>query len=715
MVCKHNAKSKHCSKCQRKKKISVVSVGPNQYQQNSFGVASTPVIHPYSSFFQSETECKKPECPPKVCCVPGPQGVPGGPGPQGPGGPQGIPGPTGAGADGGVGPTGPGGATGVGQTGPTGPCCTGPTGATGASGADGLTGPTGPQGLASNTGATGPTGPGIMCWIEDCTGDPFGPTGTLDPANYNYARWQPNPVVSEAGPNAAAIVQPGLSGAFQTTRVGNQRGANAIDLQIARSLPTQIAAAPFSVIGGGENNLIGPTGFYSVIDGGQGNTIFSAIATIGGGQANSINGGNVSIGYSTISGGLGNGITGVSSTIGGGETNNIVSSFSTIGGGLNNRLNIQSESSTISGGSDNIITAANSSIGGGTLNQIPNGNNFDSTISGGRGNIIDADGSSIGGGQDNSIFALGDNQGYSTISGGLNNGITGAFSTIGGGTQNTIFNTLPFGPTGASTIGGGDSNGITGDYSSIGGGRSNVILTDFASTPGGEGLLLIDPHSSAVGKFNLPGFLGTTGVFVPPTEVGQTGGITGPTGGQRIFMVGFGTSPTITDRSNLMSVTSDGVVHAQVGYAAGGADYAEWFESSDGTRLLPGTPVILIPKTDKIRPAQSGEIPFGVVSSNASLLGNAADSHWYGKFRTDAYGRLLVENGNNVLSPAYRSDQTYIPRSMRQEWNPIALLGRSKVLKGSPTSPNWIHLGDLPQFDGGGGIDNDQFELWLIR
>ena len=477
----------------------------------------------------------------------------------------------------------------------------------------GLQGPQGPPGPPGPTGASnssGATGQAVMCWIEDCTTDPLGPITTLDPADYNYARWQPDSDVAEAGPNAAAIIQPNANGALQAARSGARRGINAIDLQISRLDPTQIAAGNFSVIGGGQNNIIDLTGLYSV-----------------------------------ISGGLGNGVTGNFSTIGGGGFNSI----NALGG-------------TISGGATNVVNGILSTIGGGSEN------------------VINSNFSIVGGGNGNKINGFG-----STICGGIVNSVDGIFSSIVGG----------------------NGNGITGGFSSIGGGQGNIILADYASIPSGQGLLLTNFHSSAVGKFNEPGFLGITGAFVPPFEVGQTGTVTGPIGGNRIFMVGFGGDES--NRSNLMSVTNDGVVHAQVGYAAGGADYAEWFESVDGVRYQPGTPVALIPRSNKICPAKPGEIPFGVVSSNASLLGNASDSHWHKKFRTDPYGRLLVQDGQHVLSPDYNPDLPYIPRSTRPEWNPIALLGRSKVIKGSPTSPNWIYLGEVK-------TDQDlQFELWLIR
>ena len=80
------------------------------------------------------------------------------------------------------------------------------------------------------------------------------------------------------------------NGSLQRDPAGDVRGLNAIDLQIARSLATEVAASDYGVIGGGQNNSIAPSADYSTISGGFSNAIRdSAIyATIGGGALNTI-------------------------------------------------------------------------------------------------------------------------------------------------------------------------------------------------------------------------------------------------------------------------------------------------------------------------------------------------------------------------------------------------------------------------------------------
>ena len=73
--------------------------------------------------------------------------------------------------------------------------------------------------------------------------------------------------------------------ALQSTG-GNNRGANAVDLQVARvsTSPSQVASGPTSVISGGQNNTA--SGELSVIAGGSGSTASARGSAVGGGEDN---------------------------------------------------------------------------------------------------------------------------------------------------------------------------------------------------------------------------------------------------------------------------------------------------------------------------------------------------------------------------------------------------------------------------------------------
>ncbi len=282
------------------------------------------------------------------------------------------------------------------------------------------------------------------------------------------------------------------NGSLQRDTTGDARGLSAIDLQIARSAATQVAASDYSVIGGGQDNSIIATADH---------------ATIAGGGTNLIRQGAV---YSTIGGGFGNKIdtNAQYAVIGAGKENAIgtEANYSTIGGGEENAIDSTTLQATIGGGRANLIGSGShkSAIGGGWFNRIKPGSRA-STIAGGESNLMkdSASFSTIFGGASNRIgfstdyatigggvaHEINDNSDYSTIGGGYENLIDNyaTNSSLGGGRANTIHDSTDY-----ATIPGGRLNGIRedGDYSAIGGGWGNVIDGQNSVIPGGRALTL---------------------------------------------------------------------------------------------------------------------------------------------------------------------------------------------------------------------------------
>jgi hypothetical protein len=142
-------------------------------------------------------------------------------------------------------------------------------------------------------------------------------------------------------------------------------------------------------------------------------------------------------------------------------------------------------------------------------------------------------------------------------------------------------------------------------------------------------------------------------------------------------------------------------------WTGGGADYAEYFEWSDGNpdeQDRRGISVVL--DGDKIRPTLAGEDPIGVISGNPSVVGDAAWNKWVGKYLRDDYGSyILDENGDRQLNPAYDPDAEYISREDRPEWDCVGLMGKLRIRKGQPTGSRWIKMRDI----------SDSVEEWLVR
>jgi len=170
---------------------------------------------------------------------------------------------------------------------------------------------------------------------------------------------------------------------------------------------------------------------------------------------------------------------------------------------------------------------------------------------------------------------------------------------------------------------------------------------------------------------------------------------------------------------NEFLLKGDGNASADGSWSGGGADYAEYFEWSDGNTSAEdrrGLSVVL--DGDKIREAVAGEEPIGVISGNPSVVGDAAWNKWNGKYLRDDFGTYIQEDyevededGNTVvqqrrkLNPTYDPDVEYIPREDRPEWDCVGLMGKLRIRKGQVTGARWIKMRDV----------SDTVEEWLVR
>jgi hypothetical protein len=180
---------------------------------------------------------------------------------------------------------------------------------------------------------------------------------------------------------------------------------------------------------------------------------------------------------------------------------------------------------------------------------------------------------------------------------------------------------------------------------------------------------------------------------------------------------GDGATNAYSDRE--FQLRGDGNGYCDGAWTGGGADYAEYFEWSDGNpdeEDRRGISVVL--DGEKVRPAEDGEDPIGVISGNPSVVGDAAWNKWSGKYLRDEYGTYIQEDyevededGNKViqqrrkLNPAYDPDQEYINREQRPEWDCVGLMGKLRIRKGQPTGSRWIKMRDI----------SDSAEEWLVR
>ncbi|MEW5569583.1 peptidase G2 autoproteolytic cleavage domain-containing protein [Rossellomorea marisflavi] len=122
------------------------------------------------------------------------------------------------------------------------------------------------------------------------------------------------------------------------------------------------------------------------------------------------------------------------------------------------------------------------------------------------------------------------------------------------------------------------------------------------------------------------------------------------------------------------------------------SDYAEYFESFDGSKIQSGYIVTL--EGEKIRIANDGDEMLGVVSETAGVLLGENSFVWQGRYLKNDFGGLIYEErvvkerdddtGEEIEvirllpkeNPNYTPDSEYVSRKSRDEWHTIGLIGQ---------------------------------------
>ena len=161
-------------------------------------------------------------------------------------------------------------------------------------------------------------------------------------------------------------------------------------------------------------------------------------------------------------------------------------------------------------------------------------------------------------------------------------------------------------------------------------------------------------------------------------------------------------------------------------WQSAGGDYAENFESADGSEIPLGTTVALA-ADGKIRPAADGDEPIGVVCQGAAVVGGVYDE-WPKKYLQDEFGTPVMEEVRDEprvprlpraeagekkpvtkmrprINPEYDKTREYLPRETRPEWHRVGLLGQLRIRRGQPLAKSWRKLRDV----------SENVELWLVR
>lgn len=153
------------------------------------------------------------------------------------------------------------------------------------------------------------------------------------------------------------------------------------------------------------------------------------------------------------------------------------------------------------------------------------------------------------------------------------------------------------------------------------------------------------------------------------------------------FVIGNGTN---VSSSNAFRVTGKGYVYATNATVQTGADYAEYFEWSDGNPENEDRVGLFVTfdesAPEKIMLANNDDYILGIVSGMPSVIGNG-DEDWKKRYVLDNFGRYIQETfeyeeeGETKTgtkwkeNPEYDSTKPYVSREERAEWSAIGIVG----------------------------------------
>lgn len=322
--------------------------------------------------------------------------------------------------------------------------------------------------------------------------------------------------------------------------------------------------------------------------------------------------------------------------------------------------------------------------------------------------------------------------------GASNNVASSPYSYVGGGIGNVVKTTNQFHPAEDSAIIGGADNANYGTDSIIAGGINNVIgaYVYYSALLSCADCSIEGPgefYACAIGGNCCTPLTGQLVIGHYNNTTTATKNNTSGTSDGSAFVIGNGSNGS---RTNAFRVTGKGKVYAAQTSMNTGADYAEYFEWSDGNLKSEDRVGYFVTFDDGnlIRKANSkDEYILGIISGNPSVVGNA-DECWVGRFVRDDFGRYIdeefeyeevvgyeeVEEPEETITepeepdkekdkpnkkdkdkekekdkpnkknkakkekktgtkwkenPNYDQTQTYVPRDQRAEWSAVGMLG----------------------------------------
>ncbi|UUZ97444.1 hypothetical protein LJK87_25965 [Paenibacillus sp. P25] len=147
-------------------------------------------------------------------------------------------------------------------------------------------------------------------------------------------------------------------------------------------------------------------------------------------------------------------------------------------------------------------------------------------------------------------------------------------------------------------------------------------------------------------------------------------------------------------------ITGTGAAFIDRTWFAGGANYAEMFETVDGQAIDCGYFVTFDGAEGKIRICtDKDKYILGITSAQPAVVGNSEELRWSYKYVTDEWGRVRYQTVTvpavydargrvlepehtelqPVLNPVWDAREPYNPRRLRPEWVTVGSLGQMLV------------------------------------
>lgn len=232
-------------------------------------------------------------------------------------------------------------------------------------------------------------------------------------------------------------------------------------------------------------------------------------------------------------------------------------------------------------------------------------------------------------------------------------------------------------------------------------GDKTAVIASSNSEAAGEGSVVIASSGDSKTEGGRDAIIASNNSRTPgPTENGKvvlaSNGVVNDNNYSVRGGYGESTNPsTANTKWELDSISGAGKFAGPVTGSSTFSDYAEYFESLDGEKIESGFIVTL--DSGKIRKANKGEIPLGVISETAGNILGQATYHWQNRYLTNEFGGLMLEQRIvqikkdetdeiiyeyqilPVENPDWNMDAEYISRDKRDEWHVVGLLGQIRI------------------------------------